>query len=140
MAEVLADLSAFPPRNQPETGVTYARKVEKSELRLDFGQPAEQVERQIRAFNPPGAYFEANGERVRVLEAIYDPGESRGPVSNRSQLDPSLRRGGTVLNDRLEIECGQGLIRPTLVQRAGRDVMTSSEFLRGFSVPPGTQL
>jgi len=140
MVRVLADIAAFPPRAQPEDGVTYARKTDKAETRLDFSQPAEQVERQLRAFNPPGAYFEANGERIRVLKATVHPGESRGPASERPQLDPGVRRGGVVLGDRLEIECGQGWIEPTIVQRAGRGVMTSEELLRGFSVSPGTQL
>jgi methionyl-tRNA formyltransferase len=44
------------------------------------------------------------------------------------------------VDDAFLIACGSGAIRPTLVQRAGRGVMTSSEFLRGFPVPSGTQL
>lgn len=124
MVEVLAHLPGFPPKPQSSDGVTYARKIDKSELRLDFAQPAEQVERQIRAFNPPGAFFEANGERIRVLAAEVVAG-SGAP--------------GTVL-DGLTIACDIGAIRPTLVQRAGRGVITSDEFLRGFSMAPGTRL
>jgi methionyl-tRNA formyltransferase len=140
MVRVLADIAAFPSHSQPDDGVTYAKKIDKAETRIDFTQPADRVERQIRAFNPPGAFFEVDGERVRVLAAISHPGEGRGPASGDSRLDPGLRRGGIVLNDRLEIECSEGSIVPTLVQRAGRGVMTPDELLRGFSVPPGTQL
>ena len=124
MVEVLADLAAFPPNAQPVDGVTYASKIDKAELRLDFDQSAEQVGRQVRAFNPPGAFFEANGERIRVLAADAVAGDGAP---------------GTLL-DGLTIACGTGAIRPTLVQRAGREVMTSVELLRGFSVAPGTLL
>lgn len=124
MTEVLTDPAAFPPQPQPEDGVTYAGKVDKAELRLDFAQSAEQVERQVRAFNPPGAYFEANGERIRVLQA---------------EVIDAHAVAGTVIAE-LTIACGEGAIRPTIVQRAGRGVMTSDALLRGFSVPPGTQL
>jgi methionyl-tRNA formyltransferase len=44
------------------------------------------------------------------------------------------------MDDRLTIQCGEGAIRPILVQRAGRGVMTSEELLRGFSIPAGTRL
>lgn len=129
MVRVLGDIAAYPPREQPEDGVTYAAKIDKAEWRIDFTQPAEQVERQIRAFNPPGAFFEVSGERIRILSAESHPGA------------PGLRPGGLVVSEQLEIECGDGcIIRPALVQRAGRGVMTSTELLRGFQIPPGTQL
>jgi methionyl-tRNA formyltransferase len=124
MVEVLADVSAYPPRPQPDEGVHYAKKIDKTEMRLDFSQPAEQVERQVQAFNPPGAYVEANGERIRILAADIVAGNAAP---------------GTVI-DGLTIACGSRAVRPILVQRAGRGVMTSEEFLRGFSVAPSTQL
>lgn len=125
MAQVLADLDAHPAVAQPEQGVTYASKIEKAEARLDFSRNAVNVERQIRAFNPaPGAFFEIGDERVRVHAAEIVEG-SGAP--------------GTVL-DGLAIACGEGAIRPTLVQRAGRGVMTAGELLRGFAIPAGTRL
>ena len=81
MARVLTDLSVFPEIPQPDEGVTYAAKIDKAESRLDFGAPAAQVERQVRAFNPaPGAWFEHEGERIRVqladvIAADGKPGE-----------------------------------------------------------------
>lgn len=126
IVEVLADLAGHPARPQPEQGVTYAAKVDKAELRLDFSQAGEAVERQIRAFNPPGAWFEMAGERVRVLEATASP-EGNGDA-------------GVVLDAALEIACGSGTIRPTLVQRAGRAVVPTEDLLRGFPIPPGTRL
>jgi methionyl-tRNA formyltransferase len=126
MVQVLADLDAHPAVAQPQDGVTYATKIDKAEARLDFTQSAEAVERQIRAFNPaPGAFFELNGERFRIHAAEV--------------LDATGRPGAT-LDDSLTITCATGAIRPTLVQRAGRGVMTSQELLRGFPIPPGTQL
>ena len=125
MVEVLADPDRYLPVAQPEEGVTYAPKVDKAEARLDFARPAIEVERQVRAFNPaPGAFFEFQGERIRVHSAELLPGDGRG----------------TVLDDRLTIACESGAIRPILVQRAGRGVMTSDELLRGFPIPAGTQL
>lgn len=122
--KVLADLSAYPPVVQPE-GATYAAKIAKAETQLDFAQPAEAVVRQVLAFNPPGAFFEYVGERVRVLAAEVIGGNGAP---------------GTVLDDALTIACAEGAIRPTLVQRAGRGVMMSDELMRGFSIASGTKL
>jgi methionyl-tRNA formyltransferase len=126
MATVLADITAYPPTAQADEGVTYASKVDKAEAKIDFAQPAVAIERQVRAFNPaPGAFFEINGERIRVLTAVVEPGSGAA---------------GTVIDDGLAIATGDGVIRPTLLQRAGRGVMTSAELLRGFTLPAGTQL
>ncbi|HMI19319.1 MAG TPA: methionyl-tRNA formyltransferase [Sphingomonas sp.] len=125
MVDVLADPGAFLAEEQPEDGVTYAAKIDKAEARLDFAQPAIQVERQVRAFAPvPGAWFEHAGERVRVLAA--DVMDFQGPA-------------GTVLDDQLTLACAAGAIRPRTVQRAGRGVMTTAELLRGFAIPAGTR-
>jgi methionyl-tRNA formyltransferase len=116
-----------PPQAQPVEGVTYASKVDKGEARIDWSQPAEQVERQVLAFNPvPGAWFEANGERIKLLKA--------SPAAGRTGVP------GEVLDDALLIQCGEGTIRPLLVQRAGRGAMTPDELLRGFAVPKGATL
>ncbi|WP_109806592.1 methionyl-tRNA formyltransferase [Sphingosinithalassobacter portus] len=126
MVTVLADPDAFPPIPQPEDGVTYAAKIDKAEARIDFSQSAEQVERQIRAFNPvPGAFFEHGGERFRIHAAEVTSG-SGAP--------------GMVIDDQLTIACGSGAIRPTLVQRAGKGAMAPADLLRGFAIPGGTEL
>jgi methionyl-tRNA formyltransferase len=138
MAEVLAQLPELTPEPQPEEGVTYASKIEKHEARLNFSAAAEAVERQVRAFNPvPGAFFELGGERIKVLAASVLPGEGRGQDSALS--DPRLLPGN-VLDERLTILCGTGCLSPILVQRAGRAPMSPAELLRGFPIPPGTQL
>src|SRR3546814_12808210 len=78
MRRVLSELHAFPPEPQPDDGITYAAKIDKSEARLDFLTGAAQVERQIRAFNPvPGAFFELEGERYKILAAeVVHPAET----------------------------------------------------------------
>ena len=126
IVRVLADLSAYPEVPQPEDGVTYASKIDKAEARLDFSQDAEQVDRQVRAFAPaPGAWFEFEGERCKVLAAE--------PVD-------SSAAPGTVVDDQLTIACATGAIRPTLVQRAGRPAMATADLLRGWTIAAGASL
>ena len=118
--------SPAPAIPQPESGATYAAKVGKAEARIDWDRPAADIARQVLAFAPsPGAWFEANGERIRLLEANI-AGGSGAP--------------GQVLDQRFTIACGEGAIRPSAVQRAGRAAMTPDDLLRGFAIPPGTIL
>ncbi|MDK2760804.1 MAG: methionyl-tRNA formyltransferase [Sphingopyxis sp.] len=131
MAKVLSDLHAFPPDPQPDAGVTYAAKIDKSEARLDFLTSAVQVERQVRAFNPvPGAFFELEGERYKILGAkVVHPAETVAGAAP-----------GVTLDDALTIACNPGAIRATRVQRAGKPAMDAGELLRGRPVPTGTRL
>lgn len=123
--DVLARLPDIAPIAQSEAGVTYANKIDKAEARLDFAEPAIAVERKVRAFNPaPGAFVELLGERLKILTA--DVVEAQGPP-------------GTVI-DGFTIACGEGAIRPTQVQRAGRPIMSAEAMLRGMPIAPGTRL
>ena len=115
-----------PPQPQPVAGASYAPKIDKAEARIDWRKSATEIERQVRAFAPsPGAWFEANGQRIRLLEA-----EVLGGSGKR----------GKVLDDQLTIGTGLGLIRPLKVQRAGRSPMTPGELLRGFPIRTGSLL
>ena len=135
MVDVLADYTSYPPTPQSLEGLTYAKKIEKLEARLDFAQTSQQVDRQIRAFNPsPSAFIEIGGERVRVHSAVMLSASSQDLSTNFAST------AGVVLDDQFAIGCGSGAIRPTSVQRAGRGCMDAVEFLRGFPVPAGTQL
>jgi len=131
MVKVLSDLHAFAPEPQPEDGVTYAAKIDKSEARLDFLTSAVQVERQIRAFNPvPGAFFELDGERYKILAAeVAHPSEAVAGATP-----------GVTLDDALTIACNPGAIRATRVQRAGKPAMDAGELLRGRAIAKGTRL
>jgi len=111
---------------QPAEGVTYAAKLEREEGRLDWTRPAADLERRVRALTPwPGVWFEAAGERVKVLAAEVVGGAAPP---------------GTPLDDDLTIACGDGAIRLLKVQRQGRGVVDGGAFLRGFHPrpPPGT--
>lgn len=126
MVQVLADLPRHPPAAQPEDSVTYAKKIDKAEARIAWNVSAVGVERQVRAFAPtPGAWFEFQGERCKVLAA---------------ELVDSGGTPGLVLGDDLSVACGSGAIRPIVVQRAGRPVMTAAELLRGWGIAEGNQL
>ncbi len=129
MVDALALLAAgrARPRPQAAEGITYARKILKEEAKIDFVQPAEAVDCQIRALSPaPGAYTEILGERCKILLAEPLPEEGRDVVP------------GTVLDGDLTIACATGAVRPLIVQRAGRGPVSRAEFLRGFAVPAGT--
>ncbi len=97
------NLQAVP---QPDGGETYAAKIERGEERIDWTQPAENLDRHVRAFAPwPGAWFEHDGERIKVLAADVVPGEGLH---------------GTVLDDVLTVACGVGALRLVTIQRAGK--------------------
>jgi methionyl-tRNA formyltransferase len=136
LTEELANLGAIallewldrpaPPEAQPKDGATYAPKIDKAEARIDWSNTVAEIERQVRAFAPfPGAWFEVNGERIKLLEA---------------EVRETSGEPGEVLDDALTIACGDGAIRPLRVQRAGRGAMTPGELLRGFAVPKATIL
>lgn len=115
---------------QPEDGILYAEKIDKSEARIDWSRPAGDVHNLIRGLSPfPGAWFEhdVNGrsERIKVLRSQQAGGE--GAV-------------GTLLDDELTVACGSGAVRLLQVQRAGKSPMMAEDFLRGFDLPPGTRL
>ena len=117
-------------RPQAENGVTYAHKIEPSETRIDWSRPAREVHNRIRGLSPyPGAWFEAeiNGkrERIRVL---------------RSMLAKGAGKPGVLLDDRLTVACGDGAVRLTEVQRAGKRPMPAADFLRGVPLRAGTLL
>ena len=122
----LARIDSLTPVAQPDDGVTYAAKIDKGEARLDFTLAATAVERAIRAFNPaPGAFVEVGGERLKLLAAEVVAGDGAP---------------GTVIDAGLTIACGDGAIRPTLVQRAGKPAMATAALLNGWPIAVGTML
>jgi methionyl-tRNA formyltransferase len=127
MVEVLDRWDRIAARPQAEERATYAPKVRKEETKLDFRRPAIELERQVRAFNPaPGAWFEAGGERIKLLAA--EPVEAAG--------EP----GEALPGPGLTIACGEQALEALLVQRPGRAPMPAQELLRGFPIAPGTRL
>jgi methionyl-tRNA formyltransferase len=112
---------------QPETGVTYATKIEKSETRIDWKQLWQKVHDHCRGLSPfPGAWFElADVGRVKVLRTTKGDGSGQP---------------GQVLGDQLTIACGEGAVRLVELQRAGRQPMSAEAFLRGTPIARGTLL
>ncbi len=105
---------------QPEDGVTYAAKIDKSEARIDWSQPASQVDRQIRGLSPfPGAWCQIDGERVKLL---------------RSRLASGSGEPGQVLPG-FTIACGEGAIQVLTAQRSGKKPMVADDLLRGWQLP-----
>ena len=120
IVEALAKFDTLQAKPQPEEGVTYAVKVDKSEARIDWSRDAEAIDRQIRGLSPfPGAWCEIEGERIKLL---------------RSQTVPGSGTAGQHLGD-FTIACGSGAIRVLDAQRAGKRPMTAEEILRGMSLP-----
>jgi methionyl-tRNA formyltransferase len=116
-------LTAMP---QPGEGITYAAKLTREEGRLDWSRPAAVLERQVRAFTPwPGAWFTHASERIKVLAA--EPMTGSG-------------RPGQVLDGAFTVACGEGALRLTRLQRAGKAPLDADAFLRGFALPPGIVL
>ncbi|MBB3033335.1 methionyl-tRNA formyltransferase [Alteriqipengyuania lutimaris] len=126
MVGTLRDLAIHIPVEQDDADATHAPKIDKAEARIDWSQDAAQVERQVRAFTPwPGAFFEHEGERVKVLAAELADG-SGAP--------------GTVLDEALTVACANGAVRLTRVQRAGKPAMDTADFQRGRAIAQGAVL
>ena len=115
---------------QSDEGVTYAKKIRRSETRIDWRKPAIEVDRRIRGLSPfPGTWFEAPSERgpVRVKALLSELAEGHG-------------QPGEVLDDELLIACGDGAIRLLRAQREGRGAQDVEAFLRGFPLPAASRL
>ena len=124
LADVAAGTLAAAP--QPQNGAVYAAKLARDEGRIDWRKPASDLECAVRALNPwPGTWFERNGERIKILAATAVSGAGAP---------------GTVLDDGPRVACGEGALRLLRLQRAGREALDATAFLRGFSLPPGTIL
>jgi methionyl-tRNA formyltransferase len=121
-----AERGSLALKPQVDAGVTYAAKISKSETRIDWTKPCNQVHDHIRGLSPfPGAWFEIDGIRVKVLRSTKAAGKAAP---------------GTALDEKLTIACGDGAVQLSLVQRAGKQQMSAEEFLRGTPVKAGRNL
>ncbi|MFZ5607398.1 MAG: methionyl-tRNA formyltransferase [Pseudomonadota bacterium] len=107
------------PQPQPETGVTYAHKLDKAEARLDWSQPAAQLANKVRAFHPwPVAEAQLAGERVRIHAAL-------ALDDARAATPGTLLRAG---RDGIDIACGQGVLRILTLQREGGRPVSAQDY------------
>jgi methionyl-tRNA formyltransferase len=114
-AIIAGSLSA---EEQDDSGASYAGKIRTSDALLDWQQPAEQLQRAVRAYNPvPGAYFMLDDARIKCWQAQNVAGSGAAP--------------GTVTSagvDGITIACGDGALRLEIVQRPGKRPVTAAEF------------
>jgi methionyl-tRNA formyltransferase len=128
LKECLISYNTIVPQKQSEIGVTYAKKIEKSEGLINWQEDSLIIERKCRGLSPfPGIYFEYKGERIKILEAIVDESDH--------EYIP-----GTIIDNLFGIACGKGILRPVIIQRSGKKPMLVNEFIKGFKVELGTKL
>ncbi len=120
----------LPRRPQPEQGVTYAHKIEKTEAALDWRAPAAVLARRVRAFDPfPGATAALGGEAVKVWAAHAGP-DAGGALGAPGEVLAAGSEG-------IRMQCGEGVLVLTELQRAGGRRLSAADFLRGFGLRAG---
>ena len=116
------------PTVQPSLGATYARKIDKSEARIDWHKSAIEIDRRIRAFKTwPVAETVWRDEILRIHRAH--------PLAADSNSDASILPGTwlTAVDGALQIACGEGRLAIMELQRAGKRSVTAAGFLNGIS-------
>lgn len=107
------------PRPQPETGATVCRPLQKEQGRIDWRQPAAQIERMVRAFDPwPGAFTAWQGQHLKIGQAQVLAGTDQPGRVQRWQ-------------NQIAVGAGDGLLLVTALQLAGRKMMSGKDFLVG---------
>jgi methionyl-tRNA formyltransferase len=112
------------PKSQDESLATYAPLLKKEDGKLDFSQPAESLEKKIRAFQPwPGAYtfWEKQMLKIHQASVVHDPQLER-------QLEPGHR---VIQKNKPAVATGRGLLILEIIQPAGKKVMDGASFLQG---------
>ncbi len=110
---------ALTPRAQDDAAATYAKKLQKPEALVDWGRPALEIERQVRAFNPwPVAETRLDGEPLRIWRAVAMGGQGGAP-------------GAVVAAspDGIDVATGDGVLRVLELQPPGRRKVTARDFL-----------
>lgn len=129
----LAASGGLQPVPQPVQGVTYAHKIEKAESSIDWTLPAQAIGQRIRAFDPfPGASTTLGSEVIKVWGYVIDSYERL--IDKRCGLILSVNGEGVT------VACGEGVLRLTVLQRAGGKRLPVADFLRGFDIQPGMVL
>ena len=112
--------------NQDEKNVTYAQKINKIEAKINWNKTAKKIIAEINGLNPfPGAWFEHKGNRIKIIEA--EKAENSGGE-------------GEVLTDDLIIGCKEKSIKIKLIQKEGKKILKTSNFLTGYNIKKGELL
>ncbi|MEM7492786.1 MAG: methionyl-tRNA formyltransferase [Pseudomonadota bacterium] len=130
----LAD-GSLTPIAQSEDGMTYARKIEGADQRIDWTRPAHEVDCQIRGLSPfPGAHF------------FYHSSDEPDPIRMKALLSrledgDGTSEAGTVLDGNLLVQCGDGrAVRLLRAQKPGSKAMNAADLLRGLPIPKGARV
>ena len=128
---IVADLQHYSQRNaqpQPEHGITYAHKLSKADAQIDWTQPAEAIERCIRAFNPvPGAWCDYHGKPLKIWAA--QASFAGGVTGSVLQAD----------KNGIQVACGSGSLLIQTMQPAGSARMEAAAFLAGHPIAVGSR-
>ncbi len=122
------------PRPQDHSRATKAPPLRKEHGAIDWTAPAQQIWRQVRAFNPwPGAYTALDGSLLHIWQAWPIDGDSGREPGTIVPLEHEQRRQLPPGSDReaFAVQTGRGLLAVLLVQRAGRRALPAGDFLRG---------
>ena len=122
----LAAGQSLAPVPQPTSGISYARKLSKSEAEIDWAEPAEVLERRIRAFDPwPVAWCVIGGERTRIWKATL------------SRRDTDMLPGTVLKADRegIDVATGRGTLRLLELQPPGKRRMGVADYLNARPLP-----
>ena len=134
MVRALSQLSDLQPQKQAPSGVTYAAKIERAEAAIDWSEPADVIERRIRAFNPfPVATTRLADAVLKVWSAQVAP----------EQSVPDALAPGSVMEVSpagIKVLTGNGALLLTELQRAGARRMPLPDFLRGCPIEPHSRL
>ena len=109
--------------NQEEKNVTYAKKINKQEAKINWNKPAKKIIAEINGLSPfPGAWFDHKGNRIKIIEA--EKSEKTG-------------RAGEILTDDLIIGCKEKSVKVKLIQKEGKKILKAKEFLSGYKIEKG---
>lgn len=123
-----AESGTLTPLPQPVDGVTYAHKVEKHEAQIDWAQPATDIVRRIRAFDPfPGATGTLDGETIKLWAAEVAPGTGGDKPGTIVAVSPAG----------IAITAINSIVTVTELQRPGGKRLPVSDFLRGVGLKVG---
>ncbi len=130
IVRALTDVQAgkLQPVKQPEAGITYAHKIEKTEAAVNWTDSAQTIGQRVRAFNPfPAASAQLGDDTIKLWRASVENTAHNQPASTVLSAD---ERG-------VRVACGQGVLCVTELQRAGGKRLNAADFLRGFPINAG---